>query len=214
MHGYTFDQTIELLDGLYHRPILPAREVGLERAAHFLRQLGDPHLAFRSVHVAGSTGKGSTTSMIASMLQASGFRTGCFRSPHLYEYTERIAVDGQDIGRDAWVRCFERLWPAVQAMESGGESEYRLGRPSWFEVMFALMSLYFQDMEVEWAAVETGLGGRLDATNLLRSDVADQHDQGRAARQQAVERLRAHQQPLSRQAIREGAAERPEEQGG
>lgn len=173
MTGYlTFDQTIDRLHRLYHQPIIPAPQVGLERAAYLLGRLGDPHRTFRSTHVTGSCGKGSTTTMVGSVLQAGGFRTGYFRSPHLVSYRERIAVDGEDIDEESWLRCFGRVWPLVESMCDGTASGYTLGRPSHFEVLFAMMAVFFAERNVKWAAVEAGMGGRLDATNLLDSDVA------------------------------------------
>lgn len=167
-----YEESIRQLEQLYHGPIMPAAQVELRRIRYLLNRLGNPQDAFRSVHVAGSSGKGSTTSMIGSILQNAGFRTGYFRSPHLYEYTERISIDGADIDRSDWVRHFERVWPVVVAMRDGTLRDYDLERPSFFEVLFAMMSLHFAESGVQWAAVETGLGGRLDATNSLRPDVA------------------------------------------
>lgn len=167
-----YRETIERFEGLYRGSILPATRVGLRRAEYLLDHLGNPQRAFRSVHVAGSTGKGSTTSMIGSVLQAAGFKTGIFRSPHLFEYTERISVNGRDIDRDSWVRLAEQVWPLVEAMRDGRAGSYDLGRPSFSEVLFSLMALHFAETGVEWASIETGLGGRLDATNVVSSDVA------------------------------------------
>lgn len=167
-----YAESIRQLEVLYHGPIMPAAQAGLRRVHYLLQRLGDPQTTFRSVHVAGSSGKGSTTSMVGSILQAAGFRTGYFRSPHLQEYTERINVDGIDMNRADWVACFERVWPIVEEMQAGTAPDYKLGRPSFFEVLFALMALHFAESGVEWAAIETGLGGRLDATNTLNSDVA------------------------------------------
>jgi dihydrofolate synthase / folylpolyglutamate synthase len=167
-----FEDSIRSLEDFYRQPLVPAARAGLRRAAVLLDRLGNPHRCFRSIHVTGSTGKGSTTSMIGSILEQAGFRTGYFRSPHLESYRERIAVNGADITSDEWVRLFSRVWPVVEAMHSCTLDDYQLGRPALFEVLFALMSLQFADKGVEWAAVEAGLGGRLDATNLLQSDVA------------------------------------------
>jgi dihydrofolate synthase/folylpolyglutamate synthase len=167
-----YHASIELLENLAHLPFLPARQVGLRRASILLQELGNPHLRFRSVHVAGSSGKGSTTTMIASVLRQAGFRTGCFRSPHLETYTERINVDGVDISEADWSRLFDRVWPVVEAMANSTLPHYELGRPALFDVIFAMTALYFAEQGVEWAAVETGLGGRFDATNVLPSDVA------------------------------------------
>jgi dihydrofolate synthase/folylpolyglutamate synthase len=167
-----FRSSVAYLDDLYRTAHLPAAQVGLTRAATLLRGLGDPHRTFRSVHVAGSTGKGSTTSMIGAVLQCAGYRTGIFRSPHLESYTERITVDGRDITEAEWAGTFNQVRPVVDAMRENRMPGYDLGRPTLFEVLFAMACLYFAERGVEWAAVETGLGGRLDATNLLQSDVA------------------------------------------
>jgi len=167
-----FQETIDRLDRLHRQPVVPARVAGLRRIEFLLEGLGNPHRSFRSVHITGSSGKGSTTAMVGSILQAAGFRTGYFRSPHLFSYTERIAVDDLDIAPDAWVSYFDQVWPMVEDMQRGNIPHYDLGRPSHGEVLFALMALHFQYSGVEWAAVEVGLGGRLDATNALTADVA------------------------------------------
>jgi dihydrofolate synthase/folylpolyglutamate synthase len=168
----TFHESIEYLEDFYHQPLIPTAKTGLARAAFLLERVRNPHLAFRSIHVTGSCGKGSTTTMIGSILQAAGLRTGYFRSPHLCSYTERIAIDGVEISTDTWEWCFNRLLPTIEAMRANSLPGYCLGRPALFEVLFALMALYFAEEGVEWAAVEAGLGGRLDATNLLPSAVA------------------------------------------
>jgi dihydrofolate synthase/folylpolyglutamate synthase len=168
----SYAESLAYLDGLYHKPILPAAQVGLRRITYLLECLGHPERSFRSVHVAGSNGKGSTNAMMASILQAAGFRTGRFSSPHLDTLAERIAVDGALISPLEWERHWRGLGPLVEAMTEGSLPEYALGRPAYFEVLFAMMALHFSASEVEWAAVETGLGGRFDATNTLASDVA------------------------------------------
>jgi dihydrofolate synthase / folylpolyglutamate synthase len=167
-----FDLTIARLNSLSREPIIPAGHAGLDRAASLLSQVGDPHRRFRSVHVAGSSGKGSTTTMIGSVLQSSGLSTGYFFSPHLSSYNERIVVNGQTIRGEEWVRHMSVLWPVVERMRANSFPGYNLGRPSHSEILFALMAMHFAEKNVSWAAVEAGLGGRLDATNLLESDVA------------------------------------------
>jgi len=168
----TFQETIDRLDLLHRQPVASARVAGLRRIEFLLERLGNPHRSFRAVHITGSSGKGSTTAMVGSILQTARFRTGYFRSPHLFSYAERIAVDDLDIAPDAWVSYFDQLWPIVEDMRQGRIAAYDLGRPSHGEVLFALMALHFQYSGVEWAAVEVGLGGRLDATNALNADVA------------------------------------------
>ncbi|MGH2441560.1 MAG: bifunctional folylpolyglutamate synthase/dihydrofolate synthase, partial [Chloroflexota bacterium] len=170
MIGY--EDTIAALDGLYHLPFQPSGIVGLRRAFAMLAELGNPHLAFRSVHVAGSSGKGSTSAMIASILRHAGYRTGFFQSPHLLDYTERISLGGMEISRDEWTCCFDLVWPVVQAMMEGRVGEPELGRPTLFEVLFAMAAIHFRDKGAEWAVLEAGLGGRLDATNTVQADVA------------------------------------------
>jgi dihydrofolate synthase/folylpolyglutamate synthase len=168
----SYEQTVRWLETLHTRPHVLAAAAGLRRAEFLLEQVDNPHHDFRSVHVAGTGGKGSTTTMIGSVLQAAGNRAGYFRSPHLETYRERIAVDEGLIDEPSWIRCFNRVAAVSERMERGECSGYELGRPTLFEVLFAMAALYFRDSRVDWAAVETGMGGRLDATNTLRSDVA------------------------------------------
>lgn len=168
----SYEDTVALLEGLYREPHLPAHAVGLRRVMRLLEELGNPHHGFRSIHVAGSSGKGSVTSMVASILGAGGVRTGAFRSPHLHDYRERITVDGTDISRTEWICCFETVWPVVERMRTQKLPDYDLGRPALFEILFAIGALHFARRAVQWAVVETGMGGRLDATNTLASDVA------------------------------------------
>ncbi len=167
-----FEHSIELLTQLHHQPLRPAREVGLRRIRRLLGELGNPESAFRSVHVAGSSGKGSTTTMIGNILSKSGVPTGFFRSPHLESYRERISTNEGNISSEDWEITFGTVWPIVEAMVEGRMDSHDLGRPSHGEVLFAMMATYFARSRIAWAAVETGLGGRLDATNVLNPDVA------------------------------------------
>lgn len=169
---WTYEESIQLLEDLYHRPLIPSHAAGLDRIGRLLLECGNPHREFRAVHIAGTTGKGSTTTMIGCILQSAGYQTGFFRSPHLKSYRERIAVDGADISPDSWEECFGVVWPIVEAMTLNVLPSYDLGRPSFFEVMFAMACVHFRRLGVEWGAIETGLGGRLDATNTLQSDVS------------------------------------------
>lgn len=168
----SYASSVEFLEGLYREPHVPAARAGLERAAVLLQRLGNPHRSFRSVHIAGTTGKGSTTSMIGSVLVAAGYRTGFFRSPHLSSYRERIAIDDEVISEESWLWAFGLVRPLVDVMRANQLPGYSLGRPTLFEVLFAMACLHFAREGVEWGAVETGVGGRLDPTNLLESDVA------------------------------------------
>jgi len=172
MIGISFEDSIQLLEALYRKPLVPARLAGLRRTYTLLNLLDNPHRGIRTIHVSGTAGKGSTTTMVGSILTAAGFQTGLFRSPHLRHYPERIAVGEDEINEGDWLRLFQQVWPLVEMLAQNEPAEYRLGRPSLFEVLFAMSSLYFRECQVEWAVVEAGIGGRFDPTNALAPDVA------------------------------------------
>ncbi len=140
--------------------------LGLERVGSYLGWLGSPQASFPMVHVAGTNGKGSTTALLASCLSAQGLRTGHYSSPHLQHVNERIRVDGHSISDRLLGELLERVagearaWAAAQAMELPE------GQPplTYYEAMTAAAFLAFQRAELDLAAVEVGLGGRLDAT--------------------------------------------------
>jgi dihydrofolate synthase/folylpolyglutamate synthase len=140
----------------------------LQRMGALLESLGDPHLAVPVVHVAGSKGKGSTSAMAAAVLRAAGYRTGLYISPHLHTFVERIQADGAPVSPEGFAGLVERLWPHTDAIAARGD----LGRVSVFELLTAMAFVYFRDMRCEVAVVEVGLGGRLDATNLVRPAVS------------------------------------------
>jgi dihydrofolate synthase/folylpolyglutamate synthase len=168
----SYQEAIDFLENLYRQPALPSSQAGLGRVQSLLAAVGDPHREFRSIHVAGSCGKGSTTTMIGAVLMEAGIDCGLFRSPHLESYTERISIGKRDISPEDWARHFNRLLPHISAMQNGEVPGYDLGRPTLFEIVFALACLYFAERGTEWVVAETGLGGRLDATNLLQPHVA------------------------------------------
>lgn len=151
-----YDETIRYLYGLQTHGI----KLGLDNPRKMLSLFQDPQSAFRSVHVAGTNGKGSTSAALASVLTAAGFRTGLFTSPHLVSFTERIRVDGGEISEDEVVSLAEEI-----RRKSGGLE------PTFFEVVTVMGFLHFMKRGVDWAVVETGMGGRLDATNVLRPEV-------------------------------------------
>ena len=138
-----------------------AYQPGLERTARLLEALGRPQDAFGIIHVAGTNGKGSTASFIAAIATAAGLRIGLHTSPHLFHETERMRIDGQPASR-AWLAdAVHRTRSLVDRVE-----------PSYFEWMLALSLLRFAEHGVELAIIETGMGGRLDATNVLTPDVS------------------------------------------
>lgn len=133
---------------------------GLERTQRLLASVGDPHRAFRAVHIGGTNGKGSVAAHVDAVLRHAGRRVGLYSSPHLCTFRERIRIDGAAIGEAELLRAAERLWPAIRAEA-----------PSFFEATTALAFLALADTGVEVAVVEVGLGGRLDATNVVTPDV-------------------------------------------
>lgn len=137
--------------------------LGLERFRELLRRVGDPQTTFRAVHVAGTNGKGSTTTFIASALREAGYRTGHYLSPHLFDFRERIQVDGTPIPPEAFARQVERLRPVAE--ELSRDEHY--GPTTEFELITAAAFGHFAEEGVEVAVLEVGLGGRLDATNVI-----------------------------------------------
>ena len=140
----------------------------LRRMERLLAQLGDPHLATPVIHVAGSKGKGSTCALISSALASNGLRTGLYTSPHLHRFTERIRIDGAPVETGVFADLIGRLWPEVTAIERRGD----LGRVSVFEMLTAMAFVHFRDVSTDCAVIEVGLGGRLDATNLVQPEVS------------------------------------------
>jgi dihydrofolate synthase/folylpolyglutamate synthase len=130
---------------------------GLEGISRLLKHFSDPHRKFLSVHVAGTNGKGSVASMLASMSTSTGLKTGLYTSPHLIRFEERIRINGRPIPRTA-----------VAALTSSLVRHFRKGQPTFFEATTALAFKYFADEKVDIVIVETGLGGRLDSTNVIR----------------------------------------------
>lgn len=140
---------------------------GLERIEQLLAGLGHPERRFKIIHIAGSNGKGSTSAMLAAILQASGIKTALYTSPHLCDYTERMVIDNQQIGKRAFAKVIAQTAVVVADMVAAG-SEH----PTEFEVLTAAAFTYFATAGVEYAVIEAGLGGLLDSTNVVLPDVA------------------------------------------
>ncbi len=141
---------------------------GLEYVNHLLSQIGNPHNKFKSVHITGTNGKGSTTNMVTSILAESGFRVGMFTSPHLSSFTERIQINGCQIPVKDVLRLVDMLKPLCKEMES----DPNLRHPTFFEIITAIAFKYFSEMKVDIAVLEVGMGGLLDATNVVTSLVS------------------------------------------
>ena len=133
---------------------------GLTRTRTLLAALGDPHKQLRFIHVAGTNGKGSTAAMLASCLQAAGYRVGLYTSPFINRFNERIQINGQQIPDEALVALVEQVKPAADAMEDV---------PTEFEIITALGMLYFAQQQCDIVVLEVGLGGTLDSTNVIET---------------------------------------------
>lgn len=143
-------------------------KLGLVNIRHLLGLLGNPHESFKSVHVTGTNGKGTTTAMIASILMAAGYKVGMFTSPHLSSFTERLVVNGEQIKPEDVVRIVGEIRPLVEQMDEDPD----LRHPTFFEVITAIAFRYFNEQEVEFAVLEVGMGGKLDATNVVHALVS------------------------------------------
>ena len=142
-------------------------KLGLENMRRLLAALGNPENAFRCIHVAGTNGKGSTSAAIAGILRAAGNRTGLFTSPHLMNFTERIIVDGKEISEQETVKL------ALSVRDVVGKSKALQGlKPTFFEFVTVMALMEFRQQGVQWAVLETGMGGRLDATNVVAPAVS------------------------------------------
>ena len=149
-----YEQAMEYIHAVQwagHKP-------GLTRTRTLLAALGDPHKQLRFVHVAGTNGKGSTAAMMASCLQAAGYRVGLYTSPFINRFNERIQVNGVQIPDEELVRLVEQVKPAADTMEDV---------PTEFEIITALGMLYFAQQKCEIVVLEVGLGGTLDSTNVI-----------------------------------------------
>ena len=140
------------------------RLYNLDRISRLLDLLGNPHRNFKVIHVAGSKGKGSTAAIIASILTHAGYKTGLFTSPHLVTPRERCCIDARLISEAEFADFVNRLKPSIEIV-AGLKT---LGSVSFFEIYTALAFCYFADNAVDFAIVEVGLGGRLDATNIVQ----------------------------------------------
>lgn len=135
--------------------------LGLGRMGRLLHRMGDPHLKVPYIHVAGTNGKGSTTTMIASALTAGGFKTGKFISPFILEFRERMQIDGEMIPEEALAALATRLRPIAEEFKAAGDP------PTEFELVTVLGLTWFAEAGCDIAVLEVGLGGRLDATNII-----------------------------------------------
>ncbi len=140
---------------------------GIDRMQHLVAELGHPERSFPVIHIAGTNGKGSVSAMVESILRAAGFRTGLYTSPHLVKLGERVQVDRALLTEAEIVAYTHELRPVAQRLGERGPDEH----PTFFEFMTAMAFLQFQRRKVDVAVIETGMGGRLDATNVVQPDI-------------------------------------------
>ena len=139
----------------------------LEHTKEMLRRLGNPQNHFRVIHVAGTNGKGSVCAYLASMLKQGGYRTGLFTSPHLVTINERFQINGEMISDQQFLKTFLHVKEVIDQAVSEG-----IGHPSYFETLFLMGMEIFREAQVDYLVLETGLGGRLDATNSVEKPLA------------------------------------------
>lgn len=142
--------------------LLFGMDFGLGRMAELLRRMGDPHLKYRHIHIAGTNGKGSTTAFTASILLEAGFGVGRYMSPHVYDLRERMVANGKMISKDDFARIVSEIKPLIEVLAASS-----WGQTTEFELLTAVAFQYFAEQGVEFAVLEVGLGGRLDSTNVI-----------------------------------------------
>lgn len=161
----TYREAERYLLGTINETASRANPHRLERMRALLERLGNPHLAYPTMHVGGTSGKGSTATMMASVLSAAGKRTGLHTKPHLSSMTERARIDGVAILEERFAELLDEMLPALDATSRD------FGRPSYYETLLALAFMDFATRRVQIAVIEVGIGGTLDGTNLIVPEV-------------------------------------------
>lgn len=157
-----FDESIRYMNGLLRF----GWKLGNEQFEALCERLGNPQDRYRVVHITGTKGKGSTTALTAGLLKAAGYRVGAYFSPYVYDPCERVQLNGGLIPRDAFARLATKIRPHIEAL-----AQTELGQTTEFEMKTALGFCYFAEQQVDYACIEVGIGGRLDATNIVRPNV-------------------------------------------
>jgi dihydrofolate synthase/folylpolyglutamate synthase len=160
----TYKETIDYLFTrlpMFSRIGAAAIKKDLHNTIVLCESLGNPHKKFKSIHIAGTNGKGSVSHMLAAILQTAGYKTGLYTSPHLHDFRERIKINGEMISEEFVINFTNRIQPLIDELE-----------PSFFEITVAMAFDYFAQQEVDVAIVEVGLGGRLDSTNIITPELS------------------------------------------
>jgi dihydrofolate synthase/folylpolyglutamate synthase len=158
-NAMTYQETIDYIYSqlpMFHREGKTAYKANLDNILKLAAKLGNPQNNFKSIHIAGTNGKGSVSHMLASVLQEQGYKTGLFTSPHLIDFRERIKINGEMIPESTVISFIEKYKTYLDEI-----------LPSFFEMTTAMAFEYFAEKGVEIAVIETGLGGRLDSTNII-----------------------------------------------
>lgn len=151
----------ELLDELYSYS-MHGIKLGLENIKKICEELGNPQNSYKIIHIAGTNGKGSTATTLETILLEAGYSVGKYTSPHILKFNERIRADGKDISDEDIAYYYEMVKKAIENAKV---------KPTFFEVTTAMMFRYFQDKKVDYVVLETGMGGRFDATNITKADL-------------------------------------------
>ncbi len=160
----TYSQTLDYLFSrlpMFSRVGAAAYKADLTNTIALCNAIGNPQTTFKSIHIAGTNGKGSTSHLLASIFQTAGYKTGLYTSPHLKDFRERIKVDGIMCDEDFVVSFIEKMKPQIEAIN-----------PSFFELTVAMAFEYFANKNIDIAIIETGLGGRLDSTNIIHPELS------------------------------------------
>lgn len=160
----TYQETLDYLFTrlpMFSRIGAAAIKKDLHNTIALCKALNDPHKQFKSIHVAGTNGKGSVSHMLAAILQTAGYKTGLYTSPHLHDFRERIKVNGEMISEQYVIDFTERVQPLIDEIE-----------PSFFEITVAMAFEYFKQQQVDISVIEVGLGGRLDSTNIITPELS------------------------------------------
>jgi dihydrofolate synthase/folylpolyglutamate synthase len=169
----TYDQSVRYLLSLGRELASPqqarAAKFDLQNIRTLSARLGSPHQRFRSVHVAGTNGKGSTSAMLAAILEAAGLRAGLYTSPHLVRINERIRIGQTEISDADFAATFTRIHAAIEELLASGALA---AHPTYFECVTAMAFDYFSRQNVDLAVIEVGMGGRLDSTNIIVPELA------------------------------------------
>lgn len=154
-----YEQTLDYLFSrlpMFSRIGAAAYKADLTNTITLCNAIGNPQHQFKSIHIAGTNGKGSTSHMLAAILQTAGYKTGLYTSPHLKDFRERIKINGQLVSEEFVIDFTEKIKPLAEEIQ-----------PSFFEITVAMAFSYFAQQQIDIAVIETGLGGRLDSTNII-----------------------------------------------